>query len=139
MLQPPSDTSDWPQRELQVGSVDDAGVFTPWSDGDTLVLELGFQGAYMLTPFFEVEAEAEDGEEACWFVRVSTGDPERPVVTESGVYPAGLLFERHGERMRAGPLFHVTDESLMGSEERMDIAVFGPDFEATISVTYTLQ
>ena len=59
--------------------------------------------------------------------------------TASGLYPGGLLFERHGAQMRAGPLFHVVDEELVGSEQRIDVAVFGPDFEATHSVTFTLE
>jgi len=138
MHQPPTDTSGWPTRELVIGSVDGSGELQPWVEGQTLALELGFQGAYMLTPSFEVEAHDGDDDEACWFVRVTVGAPDRPIETDSGVYPGGLVFERGGERMRAGPLFHVVDGSLAGTEQRIDVAVFGPDFEATRSLSFTV-
>ena len=138
MYQPPEDSSSWPTRSLEIGQLED-GVFTPWVEGGVRTVELGFQGAYMLTPSFAVAREDSDEARSCWFVRVDAGDPERPLEPLSGVYPGGFVFGSAGDEMRAGPLFHVVDESLFGVEQRMDVTVYGPDFSASASVSYRIE
>ena len=140
MYQPPAESADWPARNLELGTLDDDGTFTPWVDGAPLPAVRGYQGFWMLLPAFSVARENEDGASACWFVRVDVGDPEReegPVL--SGVYPGGLSFAAAGDHMRAGPLFHVIEEAEIGTTQRMDVSVFGEGFSASTSVTYTIE
>ena len=138
MYQPPPESEDWPTRTLELGSYDGES-FTAWVDGGGVPAQLGFQGFWMLTPGFSVAREPGDTDGECWFVRVDAGDPERELEPLTGVYPGGLAFAAEGDWMRAGPLFHVIDETLIGVTQRMDVTVYGEGFRASTSVTYTIE
>lgn len=139
MYQPPSESLDWPTRELELGTLED-GRFTPWVGGQELPAILGYQGYWMLMPSFALAATTEDGSRECWFVRAELveagGEAQLPL--SQGVYPAGMMFEEGEGQLRAGPLFFVIDEELIGTTQRLDVSVFGEGFSASESLELTI-
>lgn len=139
MYQPPPESLAWPTRELELGTLDE-GRFTAWIDGQELPAILGYQGYWMLTPSFALAARAEDGSRECWFVRAELGSPEGEVELplSEGVYPAGMMFEEAGAQLRAGPLFFVIDEEMIGTTQRLNVSVYGEGFSASESLELSI-
>jgi hypothetical protein len=136
--QTPGDTSMLPQRELQIGENVD-GTFTPWADGQQVMAVYGFQGFPMVTPWFELPAEASDADGDCWHVLYQHLDADGNVVEDEGegTYSYGLVFSRVGDVMRTGPLFDPS-YSGDGATLRLRATVSTPKFVAVDEVSIVL-
>ncbi|WP_181197996.1 hypothetical protein [Enhygromyxa salina] len=135
--QTPSDTSTLPERELVLGEVVD-GTFTPWAEGEQVTAVYGFQGAPMITPWFQIPATTGDEDGACWHLTYEHLDAEGEVSEEHGAYSGGLVFTLVGEVMRTGPLFDITYADA-GSTERLRVTVSTPEFVAIEELSITVN
>ena len=137
--QMPGDTSMLPQRELELGEVIE-GSFTPWSEGQEVNAVYGFQGFPMLTPWFELPAQADDQDGACWHVLYQRLDANGNVDENYGesISSYGLVFSLVGGVMQGGPLFHVVGD---GDGEIMHLraTVSSAEFVAVDDVSIVLR
>ncbi len=84
-----------PARELALGEGDPT-TFEPYSEGETVALQLGWQGGFMITPRLRVQALPGDPDSNCWQLRLNNEMDDPAAEVAPGVV-AQLLFERHGD------------------------------------------
>ena len=128
-VEPPGDTSALAQRSVEIGVLS-GDEFRPFEDNDEPEIVQGFQGASMMTPYIELPALDADGDEACWWVQIDYMNAD----TLGNGHRGGLVFERVGDVMRAGPVFEQS-AWLSGSSMRMTVTIVGEDFVAVDEVT----
>lgn len=129
----PGDTSMLPSRSVEVGLMQANDMFRPYEDGELLEVVSGFQGATMITPYVELPAQDADSDGPCWWLQIdyiSGGDEETG-------NRSGIVFERVGDVLRAGPLFEQPDY-FYGSTVTMRVTVVGDDFVAVDEVEVEL-
>lgn len=134
----PGDIGVLPQRELHLGELVD-GVFTPWTEGQQVSVVYGFQGSPMLTPWFELPANANDEDRECWHLLYQHLDAngEHDPSHEAGKDQRGLVFSLDGEVMQAGPLFDIVDAGD-GETVRLRATLIGSDFVAIEELSIVL-
>lgn len=127
-----------PPRELTLGSGDGA-TFSPWSDGTTATVVMGFQGGAMIMPSIRVTARATDGDTMCLHVALANTLSDASEVF-SGI-SADLTFTRVGDVFEAANIFDQLGfdaGALRGKTLMLVVTVDGVTFTATSAVTLLL-
>lgn len=126
-------------RAITVGAGDGA-TFTPWVDGATTPVVMGFQGGAMITPTIRLPALPSDGASLCLRVEL-----RNTLSDASDVFPgvvADITFVRVGEVFEAANLFDQLGfdaGSLRGKTLMLVVEVTGMTFAGTTAISVLLQ
>jgi hypothetical protein len=126
----PADLSGLPERAVELGVI--AGdSFQAYEDGEAVEMVTGFQGFSMFTPYVELPLADGDEDAPCWWVRLEIVHEDYEDVLHQG----GLVFERVGEVMRAGPIFASPFDR---GQVQLRLTVVGDEFVAVDQVEVTI-
>ncbi len=116
------------------------GMFTPWSDGSSATVLMGFQGGAMITPTLRVSALATEGESIC--LRVALTNMLSGGSTPFGDLTTEITFQRVGDVFEAANLYDQLGfdaGALRGQTLLLAVNVTGVTFTATSTVSLVLQ
>lgn len=139
----PETVDGLPTREISIGYGIGDDKFEAWTDGGTVKIQSGFQGADMLTPDLRVASDPGDADESCWRVMIGhydeNGDPLTEYEGEVIQFSDALVFDKDGENHYSGPAFDQLYAGTDGDTIEVRATVIGEDFAGEHAVTVTLK
>lgn len=126
-------------RTLTLGAGAES-MFTPWSDGSSATVLMGFQGGAMITPTLRVPALATEGETIC--LRVALTNTLSGGSTAFPEFTTEITFQRVGDVFEAANLYDQLGfdaSALRGQTLVLVVEVTGVTFAARSTVSLLLQ
>jgi hypothetical protein len=124
------------KRKVDIGDAA-SGDLVPYQDGEQVPLVRGGQGLSMITPWVQIAAAADDGEEVCCVVRLDND----PGLIESNQF--NVQFARRGAAFLSdGAIYHPfgpDHDVLVGETVKVTAKVRCDGFEGERTVTVSLK